>query len=191
MGDFPDFPDNVRAVLAIDLEDGWEPDIGRLVWMLDAARRRTLEQLESIAAGQEQAIIDWRAGPQANSVGTTLYHLAAIEASWLYDEALEQPYPEEVEALFPYKVREEVGVLTHIGGQTLSEHLQRLEMCHNQLRSAYRTMTLDDFRRLHHLDLYSVTPEWVLHHLIQHEAEHRSQLVAARTMAERALGIRD
>jgi uncharacterized damage-inducible protein DinB len=191
MGDFPDFPDNARAVLAIDLEDGWEPDIGRLVWMLDAARRRTLEQLEGIAAGQEQAIIDWRAGPQGNSVGTTLYHLAGIEASWLYDEALEQPYPEEVEALFPYEVREEDGVLTHVAGQSLSEHLQRLEICHKHLLHAYQNMALDDFRWLHDLELYSVTPEWVLYHLIQHEAEHRSQLVAARTMAERALSIWD
>jgi uncharacterized damage-inducible protein DinB len=190
MADFPDFPDNMRAVLAIDLEDGWEPDIGRLVWMLDAARRRTLGELEGIATGQEQAIIDWRAGPQANSVGTTLYHLADIEASWLYDEALEQPYPEEIAALFPYETREEDGVLTHIVGQTLSEHLQRLQMCHNRVRAAYRTMPLDDFRQLHHFEYYSATPEWVLHHLIQHEAEHRSQLVAARRAAERALGLK-
>jgi uncharacterized damage-inducible protein DinB len=187
MADFPDFPDHIHAVLAIDLEDGWEPDIGRLVWMLDAARRRTLRELEGIAAGHEQAILDWRAGPQTNSVGTTLYHLADIEASWLYDEALEQPYPEEIEALFPYETREEDGVLTHIVGQTLSQHLRRLEMCHNQLRAAYRTMTLEDFRCLRDLERYSVTPEWVLHHLIQHEGEHRSQLVAARRAAERAL----
>ena len=37
-------------------------------------------------------------------------------------------------------------------------------------------MDLTDFRRARALALYDVTPEWVLHHLCQHEAEHRSQL---------------
>jgi uncharacterized damage-inducible protein DinB len=187
MADFPDFPADTRAVLAIDLENGWEPDIGRLVWMLDAARRRTLEQLDGISARQEQAILDWRAGPQANSVGTTLYHLAAIETSWLFDEALQQPLPVELERLFPYDVREEDGDLTHLVGQTLSEHLQRLAICHKHLLDAYQNMALDDFRRLRDLEHYSVTPEWVLYHLAQHEAEHRSQIVASRRAAERAL----
>jgi uncharacterized damage-inducible protein DinB len=32
---------------------------------------------------------------------------------------------------------------------------------------------------------YDVTPEWVLHHLMQHEAEHRSQIGAPRARAQR------
>jgi uncharacterized damage-inducible protein DinB len=190
MADFPDFPDHIHAVLAIDLEDGWEPDIGRLVWMLDAARRRTLRELEDIAAVHEQAILDWKPGPQANSVGTILYHLALIEEDYLYCEVLQKPLPAVLEALFPYDVREEDGVLSPVTGQTLATHLQRLEICHDQLRSAYHIMTLDDFRRLRHLESYSATPEWVLHHLIQHEAEHRSQLFAALRAAEQALGLK-
>lgn len=189
MGDFPDFPDDARAILAIDLEEGWEPEIGRLVWTLDAARRRTLEEVEKISAEHEQAVIDWRAGPQANSISSTLYHLALIETSWLYDEVLEQPPPAELESLFPYDVREADGVLTPINGQTLSEHLQRLEMCHQQLLESYRHLSLDDFRRPRHLPHYSVTPEWVLYHLAQHEAEHRSQIAESRRAAEQALAL--
>jgi uncharacterized damage-inducible protein DinB len=34
---------------------------------------------------------------------------------------------------------------------------------------------------------YDVTPEWVLHHLMQHEAEHRSQIGALRARAQRQL----
>lgn len=189
MGDFPDFPGNVPAVLAVKLEAGWEPEIGRLVWMLDAARRRTLERLEGISADRELEIIDWRAGPQANSVGASLYHLAIVEASWHYDEVLEQPVPVELAALFPDDAREEDGVLTPFAGQTLAEHRQRLEICHRLLLATYHDMTLDDFRRPRHLELYSVTPEWVLYHLAQHEAEHRSQIVESRRAAEHALGL--
>jgi uncharacterized damage-inducible protein DinB len=48
-------------------------------------------------------------------------------------------------------------------------------------------MHLDEFRRIRSLAEYGVTPEWVLHHLMQHEAEHRSQIGALRIAAERAL----
>jgi uncharacterized damage-inducible protein DinB len=37
-------------------------------------------------------------------------------------------------------------------------------------------MDYADFRRLRHLPKYDVSPEWVLHHLLQHEAEHRGQI---------------
>ncbi len=189
MGDFPDFPNDARAILTIDLEEGWEPEIGRHVWMLDAARRRTLEKVEGIPAEHEQAIIDWRAGPQANSIGSSLYHLAIIETSWLYDEVMERPLPAELESLFPHDVREVDGVLTPISGQTLAEHLQRLEICHRQLLESYRQLTLDDFRRPRQLEQYAVTPEWVLYHLAQHEAEHRSQVAESRRAAEQALAL--
>lgn len=189
MGDFPDFPDDERAILAIDLKEGWEPEIGRLIWMLDAARRRTLEEVEKISAEDEQAIIDWRTGPQANSISSTLYHLALIEASWLYDEVLERPLPAELESLFPHDVREADGVLTPINGQSLAEHLHRLEVCHRQLLESYRHLALDDFRQPRHLAQYSVTPEWVVYHLTQHEAEHRSQIAESRRAAEQALGL--
>jgi hypothetical protein len=181
-----DSPDRIRTV---DVEAGWEPEIGRLVWMLDASRQRTLAELVDIAAEHEQDVIDWRAEPLLNSIGSTLYHLALIETSWLYDEVLVAPVPAALEQLFPYPHREWDGVLWPVVGQTLAEHLQRLALCHGHLLITYRHMALDDFRRQRHLELYSVTPEWVLYHLGQHEAEHRSQIVASRRAAERALAL--
>jgi uncharacterized damage-inducible protein DinB len=51
----------------------------------------------------------------------------------------------------------------------------------------YQQMDLAEFRRVRALPAYDVTPEWVLHHLMQHEAEHRSQIGAVRRRAEREL----
>jgi uncharacterized damage-inducible protein DinB len=45
------------------------------------------------------------------------------------------------------------------------------------------------FRRVRRLSDCDVTPEWVIHHLMQHEAEHRGEIAALRAEAERALGI--
>ena len=48
-------------------------------------------------------------------------------------------------------------------------------------------MSLEEFHRPRKLDQYNVTPEWVIHHLIQHEAEHRGQIGELRKIAETSL----
>jgi len=41
-------------------------------------------------------------------------------------------------------------------------------------------MSNEDFHRTRHLDSYDAAPDWVLHHLLQHEAEHRSHIAWLR-----------
>jgi uncharacterized damage-inducible protein DinB len=48
-------------------------------------------------------------------------------------------------------------------------------------------MALPEFRRVRSLTHYDVTPEYVLHHLMQHEAEHRGQIGTLRARAEGSL----
>lgn len=158
---------------------GYEPEVGRAMWPVEDARRRTARTL----AGADPKLVDW-APPGDHSLGTLLYHVAAIEASWLYEEALGRPWPSAVEALFAYPVRDERGRLTVITGESLEAHWARLTEVRRRLLAAYQTMTLDDFRRPRALPEYDVTPEWVLHHLMQHEAEHRGHMAALRARAE-------
>lgn len=160
-----------------------EPEIGRWLWAFQDARRRTEETLENIAS----ATLDWRSADQASSIGTILYHMALIEADWLYTEVLEQPVPDEVAALFPYDVRDEQDQLTQVQGERLEQHLERLQSVRALVLDVFRGINLYEFRRVRSLPDYDVTPEWVLHHLMQHEAEHRSQIGALRAGAERVL----
>jgi hypothetical protein len=53
--------------------------------------------------------------------------------------------------------------------------------------AAYQAMDVHEFRRVRRLADYDVTPEWVLHHLMQHEAEHRSEIGGLRASAEQTL----
>jgi uncharacterized damage-inducible protein DinB len=172
-----------KRLLTVDVLAGYEPEIGRLVWMLEATRRETKEALEGVDA----AVLDWIPPYGDNSIGTILYHIALIETDWLYTEVLEQEYPEEVKILLPYDDRDRAGLLTAVQGFPLAQHLQRLEGVRAYLLAAFRDMSLADFRRLRRLEWYDVTPEWVLHHLIQHEAEHRGQIMTIRTQAERSI----
>ena len=173
-----------RRHLVVEARLNGEPEIGRWLWALEDARHRTLETLEGIG----QSALDWTPPGGGDSIGTILYHIAAIEIDWLYAEVLEgPPWPPEVGEHFSVDVRDRQGRLSAVRGVPLEEHLRRLDFARDQLREVFRAMTLADFRRPRSLPRYDVTPEWVLHHLMQHEAEHRGQIAGLREGAERAL----
>ena len=74
--------------------------------------------------------------------------------------------------------------LTAVTSGGVDENINRLDMGKADIGlvstgdslAAFRGMDIDEFRRRRHLPNYEVTPEWVLHHLAQHEAEHRGQI---------------
>ena len=70
----------------------------------------------------------------------------------------------------------------------LAWYLSRLEDVRRRVLAAFRAMDLADYRRVRRLDYADITPEWTLHHLMQHEAEHRGELAALRARAEAAIG---
>jgi uncharacterized damage-inducible protein DinB len=170
-----------RNVVDIQLSD--EPAIGQWLWALQDTRKRTMEELDNVAS----AMIDWFPPGDESSIGTVLHHLALIEADWLYEEVLVQPIPPEVAALFPFGYRDAQGRLSQVQGLSLEQLLSRLDKVRGLLLDVYQGMDLLEFRRIRSLPDYDVTPEWVLHHLIQHEAEHRSQIGALRADAQRYL----
>jgi uncharacterized damage-inducible protein DinB len=166
--------------LAIEVVEECEPEIGRLLWQLEVAR----ERLKGKVVGLEAAVLDAQL-PGENSIGSLLYHIAAIEMDWLYVEVVEaQAFPPEVAEMLPYEVRDETGRLTVVNGRSLIEHLETLNRTRKFLIKIFQQMDLADFRRLRQLENYSCTPEWVLHHLIQHETEHRGQIMTIRTQLE-------
>jgi uncharacterized damage-inducible protein DinB len=174
-----------REKKIVDTYMSKEPEIGQWLWAFRDARQRTMRELD----GLTPAMIDWLPPDNESSIGTVLYHIADIEADWLYVEVLEQPIPPNVAALFSYPTRDEQGHLTQVQAVSLEAHLSRLETVRGLALDVYQQMNLADFRRARSLPNYDVTPEWVLHHLMQHEAEHRSQIRALRARAERSLTL--
>src|SRR5438128_542331 len=115
-----------------------EPAIGVCLWALTDARRRTNVHLQDLPA----EAIDWHPAGSAQSIGSILYHLALIEADWLYTEVLERPLPDQLIALFPYDARDQQGLLTSIQGSALDEHLARLDTVRQHILAAYQAMDL-------------------------------------------------
>ena len=173
----------IRQTHIITPSADYEPEIGRWLWALHDGRNRTRETLEGLPA----ATLDWRPDYGGNSIGTLLYHVAAIEMDWLYTEILESDsYPPEMAEMFPHDVRDNNGLLVPVLGESIERHWERLDWVRALLLDAFQSMSLQEFRRPRRLAEYDVTPEWVLHHLIQHEAEHRGQMGEIRVIAQQA-----
>jgi uncharacterized damage-inducible protein DinB len=149
-----------------------DPIIGAALWGLEDARQRTREALENFDPDRLDALIDSR----GHSASTLMYHIAAIELDWLYAEVLEQQPPQTIWQYFPHEVRDAQGRLTVVSGESLDSLWARLNAVRALVLETYKAMTIEDYRRPRSLERYDVTPEWVLHHLMQHEAEHRDEL---------------
>lgn len=160
-------------ILKLASLSGYPEGIGRDLWRLEDARARTLRAVQ----GLPQAHLDTEPEGGGNAVGTLLYHLAAIEADWLYVEVLQEGFPEDILALFPVDVRDERKRLSPMLGVNPETHLDRLSFMRGRLLERFAELSEADYHRLRKLPDYEVTPEWVLHHLAQHEALHRGQIL--------------
>ena len=125
-----------------------------------------------------------------NAIGTLLYHIALIEMDWLYADLLCRPFPEYVIAEFPQDHRLPDGRLTPMAGVPLTEHLGRLQRTRAWFLRELKGMTLHEWRRLRAPEGadYQATPEWIVYHLIEHEAGHAYQISQMRRRAERGRG---
>lgn len=155
---------------------GFVPEMGQWLWALEDTRRRTRQALD----GTTQAMLDWQGG--SNAVGSLLYHIAAIELDWLYTDTLAQEFPANFRDWFPYDVRDEAEKLVVVG-ESLTHHLSRLDWVRGHLLEAFKGMGAEEFRQPKNLSDPDrlVSPEWVLYHLIRHEAIHQGQILMLRS----------
>jgi uncharacterized damage-inducible protein DinB len=148
-------------------------EVGRWLSAMVDSRRDTLTELDDVSDN----IVDIRPPGSENSIGTTLYHIALIEADWLFDDILGIPLDKsELAALFPYDDRDSTGHLVDVRDVTLASHLQRLAAVREVLLDRLRPMSVEDFHVPRRRERYDVSPAWVVHHLLQHESEHRSEI---------------
>ncbi|MGH2630417.1 MAG: DinB family protein [Actinomycetota bacterium] len=153
------------------------PEVGRWLSALDDGRRDTIEELREVADG----MLDQKPPGAPNSIGTLLYHIGLIELDWLLADALG---PESgvswPEALVPFADRDGEGTLTVVRGETLTTHLDRLVAIRALVHEHIGPMTVEDFHTPRARERYDVSPAWVVHHLLQHEAEHRAHIAWVR-----------
>lgn len=149
------------------------PEVGRWLSAMEEGRRDTLRELQGVS----DDMVDLRPPGSENSIGTALYHVALIEADWLFDDIFGIPLADsELAGLFPFEDRDSEGRLTDIRGESVTVHLRRLAAVREVLIERLRPISVADFHAPRPREHYDVSPAWVVHHLLQHEAEHRGEI---------------
>jgi hypothetical protein len=162
----------VREVLTLE-PIAHAPEVGRWLAAMEEGRRDTLREIDGVT----DDIVDLHPLGAENSIGTTLYHIALIEADWLVDDIFGSRLDDsDLAPLFPVAHRDDAGTLSHIAGEPLAGHLARLAEVRAFLLEQIRPMVAEDFHAPRARPDYDVSPVWVAFHLLQHEAEHRSEL---------------
>jgi len=174
--------------------EGFPPEIGAVLWTLEDARRRTVSYVE----GLSQETMDRLPAGHRHSVATLLYHIMIFEVDYLYIDILGGDYdeerqipecPDEVKDHLPYPLLLEDGSYTPVSGDPLEVHLERLAVVRSAFLDVLSGYTVEAFRTLVQTGDEQATPEIVVEHLAQHEAEHRGAIWEARVAAEAELGI--
>jgi len=160
-----------REILSVSSLPGYDAEIGRWIWCLEDVRHQLIAKLSGIS----QDLLD-KKWEDRQSIGTLLYHIAFVEAGWLFGEVIgTEEWDPEISALFPVEGWTN-GKLTHFEGERIEDHFNRLEKVREVLLSVFKSMTKEDWRKVRVLEEYDVTPEWVVYHLIEHESHHRGQI---------------
>jgi hypothetical protein len=150
---------------------------GDALWRISDTRERTLGALADIDD-------DWvDRGPDhgRNTIGSILYHIAAIELDWVFSDVLREDFPADFRSWFPVDVRDATGRLAPVLGESLDRHGARLSWTREHVLDRLSLLDDDAFVAPRVVNGRRVSPVWVLHHLTQHEAEHRGQIQALIT----------
>lgn len=154
--------------------EGYAPLVGRFVAMLQDTRSRLFRDLDDLDEAHLDRSLPW----SPNSIGTLLYHVAAIELDWTIADILEsEEFPDGTGDWFPVDVRDQDGRLSPVT-EPLRRHLERLAWVRGHLLDALRGLSDADIdRSVTNADDGSTNRIGrILHHLMQHEAEHRGQI---------------
>jgi uncharacterized damage-inducible protein DinB len=175
--------ENEREVLTLEpMAD--DAEVGRWLSAMEDARRDTLQAV----AGLTDEAMDWRPEGEMNTVGTLLYHTALVEADWLVVDMFGSKGPAWPAELLPYTDRDLEGRLTPVDGTPLGQHLERLAAVRAMFLEQLQPMSSEAFHRVRRRERFDVSAAWILHHLLQHEAEHRSQISRLRETMPSTLG---
>lgn len=158
----------------------WPLEIGLLWASLEDARQKWWPELQGI----EEGALTWQPFENGHSIGAILLHIAEVELFWIENViAGLEPRTDDADVLLSdqinqYDVRWPTPPLRPLG-----HYGAILESIRKRSRNALRLA--GDPKREIAMGERTVTPEWVISHLIQHESYHGGQAVLLRLLYER------
>ena len=166
--------------VSIEPVSGLPPRIGLYFAQMEDVRRVTKKYISGLSPEQ----LSWYPNDRVESVGTLLLHIAAVELSWIGEDIMRRRMPEEWVFAFPIRFN-----IPQVSGQPLSFFIEKLDTVREETRRTLATLTDADLgRAVTPLDdaespgAEQYTIEWILYHLVEHEAHHRGQIAQMKRL---------
>jgi uncharacterized damage-inducible protein DinB len=111
-------------------------------------------------------------GRRIETIGTLILHVAAVEWSWIFEDINDTAMDYE-KWKHAFALREDIDQLTGLERQF---YLDRLSEVRKEVYEWFKGIKDDDLDRVIRLGDTDVNIEWVLFHIIEHEAMHVGQI---------------
>jgi len=173
-------------IVTCDPVEGYSPQIGRYVAQMNEVRSDLKGELKDLSIEQ----IDWHPDEQTESIGTMLLHIDAVEWSWIHEDIFGRPdseYPGDWSEAMPIRVS-----APQVQGRPVEWYLQKLDATRERTLEVLGGFTDADLPRLvgeseprpgQEKRSYLFTIDWIIWHIIEHEATHVGQVELLRRLA--------
>ena len=172
-------------ITTCDPVEGYSSQVGRYVAQMNELRHDLKWQVENLSIEQ----LDWHPDEQTESIGTQLLHLDAVEWSWIHEDIFglsSDDYPGVWSEAMPIRV----GV-PQVEGRPSEWYIQKLDATREKTLEVLRGFTDADLSRLvgegdpgpgveKRSRLFTI--DWIIWHIINHEASHIGQIELLRRL---------
>ena len=160
---------NIGRTITLETEKKLSSRVGFLFSMMQKTREKLIDRIKELTPEE----MDYSPhGRRIETIGTLLLHIAGVEWSWIFEDIGDTAMDyEKWKHAFP--LREDIDQLTKKGKKF---YLGRLSEVRKEVFGWLKTINDDDLDRLIHLGDTDVSIEWILFHLIEHEAIHIGQI---------------
>jgi uncharacterized damage-inducible protein DinB len=175
-------------ITTCDPVEGYAPRVGRYVAQINEVRDKLIAEVKDLDAAR----LDWHPDDATESIGTLLLHIDSVEWSWIHEDILGMPdkdYPGDWAEAMPIRVG-----APQVQGRPVEWYLQKLQATRERTLEVLRGFTEHDLSRLvGEADLgpdtekrsYLFTIDWIIWHIIEHEAAHVGQIELLRRIGPR------
>ena len=169
---------SLARLVTIDSHPDLTPRVGLYFAQLEDVRAETKRYVSGLTSEK----LSWSPHSTVESIGTQLLHIAGVERSWIGEDIEGRRMGEEWALAFPLRVN-----LPQVQGEPLDYFLGKLDAVREETRAALAQLTDADLER--EIQTLDSTPEsdrftieWILYHLIEHEAHHRGQIALMKRL---------
>lgn len=158
-----------KRIIVLNRSEDLSPSVALWFSMMDKVRSRLLKQVDGLSIEELDFTPDDKS---VETIGTLILHIAAVEWSWIFEDidGVEMDYEKWKHA---FALREDI---PQQKGKKLKFYLDQLESVRSDVLKRLSEFNDSELHHLVDIGAAVVSIEWILFHIIEHEAMHIGQI---------------